>query len=114
MDRVQALRTILDRAIRINSGYRTPAHNRAVSGGTRSAHLRGRAVDIYWLGWSQAEKDDLVRVARQLGFTGCGIGRSFVHLDDVGNQEGYHRPLMWDYLAGGKAGNYRPWAAVPA
>jgi len=32
---------------KINSGYRTPAANKAVGGAKRSAHLEGRAVDFH-------------------------------------------------------------------
>lgn len=33
-------------AIRINSGYRTPAHNKEVGGSPTSQHITGQAVDI--------------------------------------------------------------------
>jgi hypothetical protein len=40
------LRTSLARPVRITSGYRTPAVNRAVSGSPTSQHMLGEAVDI--------------------------------------------------------------------
>ena len=34
-------------AIRVNSGYRTPAHNKQIGGATNSQHCRGEAADIF-------------------------------------------------------------------
>ena len=34
-------------AIRINSGYRTPEHNKRVGGSPTSQHITGQAVDIF-------------------------------------------------------------------
>ena len=34
-------------AIRVNSGYRTPAHNKQIGGATNSQHCKGEAVDIF-------------------------------------------------------------------
>ena len=33
-------------AIRVNSGYRTPAYNKQIGGATNSQHCKGEAVDI--------------------------------------------------------------------
>lgn len=40
------LRNKLERPIIVNSGYRTPAVNKAVCGAKRSLHMQGRAADI--------------------------------------------------------------------
>ena len=34
-------------AIRVNSGYRTPAYNKQIGGATNSQHCKGEAVDIF-------------------------------------------------------------------
>ena len=34
-------------AIRVNSGYRTPAHNKQIGGATNSQHCKGEAADIF-------------------------------------------------------------------
>ena len=34
-------------AIKVNSGYRTPAYNKQIGGATNSQHCRGEAVDIF-------------------------------------------------------------------
>lgn len=43
---LQILRDELKSPIYINSGYRSPEHNRAVGGATGSTHLTGHAADI--------------------------------------------------------------------
>ena len=34
-------------AIRVNSGYRSPEHNKQIGGATNSQHCKGEAADIY-------------------------------------------------------------------
>lgn len=43
---LQVLRDHLKQPIRINSGYRSPEHNRKVGGASASQHLLGIAADI--------------------------------------------------------------------
>lgn len=43
---LQPLRTALGRSIRVTSGYRSPAVNKAVGGVKSSQHSEGKAVDI--------------------------------------------------------------------
>lgn len=63
------------RPIRIVSGYRTAATNRAVGGARRSQHLTGRAADI-------PSHLATVEMARAAGFTGIGVCNGWVvHVD---------------------------------
>ena len=43
---LEKLREKLDGPININSGYRTPSHNKAVGGSSSSKHCKGLAADI--------------------------------------------------------------------
>ena len=43
---LQVIRDTLNVPITITSGYRSPAHNRAVGGATNSTHLNGTGVDF--------------------------------------------------------------------
>jgi len=43
---LQKLRAVLNRPIRVTSGYRTPEHNKTIGGAKYSQHLYGKAADI--------------------------------------------------------------------
>ena len=43
---LEAIRAAVGSAVTISSGYRSPAHNKAVGGVSHSQHLYGRAADI--------------------------------------------------------------------
>lgn len=74
--RLEALRCICgSKPLRIVSGYRSPAHNRAVGGATNSRHMIGDAADIP-AGYAT------VAQAEAAGFTGIGNrDRWAVHVD---------------------------------
>ena len=46
LEKLQALRDRLGKPLIVRSAYRSPEHNRAVGGATRSKHLDGAAFDI--------------------------------------------------------------------
>lgn len=107
MECIENLRKRYGKPIRINSGWRSPDHNRAVGGSPHSQHLYGRAADLH------IPRDDLYRVihyAQEAGFTGLGIravlGTEHSHDElhvDVGalTPPGYDgrspRPRVWTY-----------------
>jgi hypothetical protein len=70
----------LGRPLRINSGYRSPAYNRAISGSSASIHMRGGALD---LSGSPATLHKILTQLRKEGFFKGGIGkyRTFCHVD---------------------------------
>lgn len=81
MDALERLRTAMGgRPLNVVSGYRTPAHNRAVGGAPASYHMRGMAADV-----SVANHDpaSLERMAIGAGFRGIGRypRQGFIHLD---------------------------------
>lgn len=80
MDRLQALRDALGKPMLVLSGYRSPAHNRAVGGAPASKHMDGTAFDI-----SMANHDPLAfeAAARKAGFLGFGFypRSGFMHID---------------------------------
>lgn len=75
IEALERLRAMVGRPLRIVSGYRSPAHNKAVGGKRRSQHLFNRAADI-------PEGYATVSQAVAAGFTGIGSkGPWAVHVD---------------------------------
>ena len=90
--RLDAIRDMIGRPLHINSGYRTPAHNKAVGGVADSAHTKGVAADIRVL--DSEMRAMVVRAAIKAGFTRIGIGKGIVHLD---GDTTLPSPRLWLY-----------------
>ena len=79
VDGLQALRHVVERPVRVSSGFRCAEHNRSVGGAKSSQHLAGRAADVVVdgvpplaVGW----------IARTLGrFQGIQVYDGWTHLD---------------------------------
>ena len=78
LEKLQRLRDLAGRPVIVNSGYRNPAYNKKVGGSSTSRHLMGEAADIRVPG---LHPDEVAQLAREAGFTGIGIYRSFTHVD---------------------------------
>lgn len=77
------LREGIGMPIRVNSGYRTPEHNRRVGGVANSDHLRGLAADIRFGDLPGARMGALLRevIAREgLLFDQLIVYPTFVHI----------------------------------
>ncbi|HSH52601.1 MAG TPA: D-Ala-D-Ala carboxypeptidase family metallohydrolase [Bacteroidales bacterium] len=69
-----------DNAVIINSGYRTPEHNRNVGGASKSQHLYGKAADIVVRNVSPSRVyNEAVKM-----FDGVGKYNTFTHVDTRG------------------------------
>ena len=84
---LQVLRDYLGTPIIINSGYRSPAHNKAVGGAQFSQHVLGKAADIscnkYTPEQVHAAILHLIKSGK-LKSGGVGIYDSWVHYDTRG------------------------------
>ena len=82
--------------IAINSAYRCPAHNSAVSKtGPGGPHTTGKAVDIH-VSNSQHRKQLIDYFADKV--TGLGIAKTFIHIDILYDEDGFDaRPNCWIY-----------------
>lgn len=93
-DNLQVLRDHFDAPITVNSGYRSPAHNKKVGGASRSQHLLGKAADIVVEGVSPDDVADAIELLIEQGkISQGGLGRynSFTHYDIRGTK------ARWDF-----------------
>jgi uncharacterized protein YcbK (DUF882 family) len=81
VEALQKLRDAMGRPVRVLSGCRCAAHNKAVGGAASSEHLLGNAADVAVVGMTARE---IYRGAAGIvAFHGIGVDdeRDFVHLD---------------------------------
>jgi len=87
-ENLQVLRLILNKPIRIISGYRHPEYNRKIGGARKSQHMQAKAADIKVRGMEPKDVADVVDKAMKSGhLKKGGVGRyiSFTHIDIRGN-----------------------------
>ena len=82
LERLEKVRTEYGKAIKVNSGYRCPDHNKAVGGKENSSHMAGLAADISPSLLTLDELDLLYEICYNI-FDNIGDGRSkkFIHVD---------------------------------
>lgn len=85
LSKLERARAIADTPFVINSGFRCPAHNKAVGGKPASAHLEGRAVDIAYKDSNKAFL--IIKGLLEAGFTRIGYNtkHKFIHVDSSPN-----------------------------
>lgn len=91
---LQTLRNIINKPIKINSGYRSPKHNYNVGGSVNSQHLLGKAADIVVSGLEPYQVAEIIEGLINNGDMlqgGIGIYNTFVHYDIR------KRRARWDY-----------------
>ena len=94
LDLLQEAREALG-PIQINSSYRCPVHNSAVSKtGPSGPHTTGKAADIH-VSNSQHRKQLIDYFTDKV--TGLGIAKTFIHIDIISPEELSHRPNCWLY-----------------
>lgn len=78
-----------NRPMRINSGYRSPAHNTAIGGAKNSYHTKGMAADFTIQGMKAKEVQQLVKdliSSGQIVQGGLGSYKTFTHYDIRGTK----------------------------
>ncbi|WP_432408573.1 D-Ala-D-Ala carboxypeptidase family metallohydrolase [Wukongibacter sp. M2B1] len=94
IQRLQILREWYNRAINVNSGYRTPEYNKKIGGATNSFHMQGIASDIAlpqeFYGFSKDRQNEFLsniknkwlELCKGVGLGGgVGFYDTFIHLD---------------------------------
>lgn len=96
MDKIEAIRVIYGKPMRVTSAARCAAYNDSVSTtGRNGPHTTGRAIDI---AIERGDALELARIALGHGITGFGVQQKgtgrFLHFDDI---TGPARPNIWSY-----------------
>ena len=71
------------------SGYRSPRHSKERDKAEPGEHTRGAADFAVSNGW---QRHRIVSEATAMGFTGIGVAKTFVHVDDRTST-----PVLWVY-----------------
>jgi Uncharacterized protein conserved in bacteria len=83
-ENLEIVRKTVKNPIRINSGYRSPAHNAKIGGAKNSLHLKGMAADIVIYDYDTEEVFATLNTMMQLGQIkkgGLKKYSTFVHYD---------------------------------
>jgi uncharacterized protein YcbK (DUF882 family) len=86
---LEKAREISGEPFRINSGYRTQAHNAKVGGVADSAHMGGWAADI---ATTPKTQKTIIMACQMAGFARMGVYNTFVHVD---NDPSKKSPAAW-------------------
>ena len=74
----------------VNSGYRSPSHSIEIRKNFPGTHAQGIAADISVSGGNQ--RYIITQKAMELGFTGIGVAKTFIHVDIRETT-----PVVWIY-----------------
>ena len=70
----------------INSGFRTPKHNKKVGGLSTSSHLKGYAIDIVAV--NSRQRFTIIKALLDAGFPRLGIYPTWIHADNDPDKPG--------------------------
>jgi len=100
MRKIEELRSLYGKPLKVSSAARCSAHNMKVSAtGSDGPHTKLRAIDFLI---ARKEAFVLLSLVSDMGkFTGIGINQKgdsrFLHLDDLPDAPGQPRPTIWSY-----------------
>ena len=86
---LQVLRDYIGTSISINSGYRSPKHNKKIGGSVNSQHLLGNAADIVVTGKTPKEVKEIIEnliSEKKMKQGGLSAYPTFVHYDIRGGK----------------------------
>ena len=81
---LQVIRDHTGKSVTVNSGYRSPAHNKKIGGVANSQHVLGKAADITITGLTPPMVKELLENLIKAGKIingGIGLYPAFVHYD---------------------------------
>jgi len=83
-EQLQIIRDYTGLSITINSGYRSPEHNKSIGGVSNSQHVKGKAADIVIAGMKPSDTYALIEYLNDKGLIkigGLGHYNTFTHVD---------------------------------
>lgn len=86
---LEVIRAFYNKPIKVNSGYRSPQHNKNVGGSPKSQHVLGKAADIVIDGITPKELAQGIKVLienNKISEGGIGIYDTFTHYDIRGTK----------------------------
>ena len=89
IDNLNVLRQELGSPLYVNSGYRSPEHNKNIGGSLNSQHLTGKAADIRSNEYTPKQIKDKIEELIKVGKMkqgGLSAYNTFVHYDIRGNK----------------------------
>lgn len=92
MDILDNIREAAGIPLVLTSAYRSVAYEKKKGRTGKSAHTKGKAVDIRCS--TNANRMKIVRAALSLGICRIGIGKNFIHVDNDGDLT---QDVMWHY-----------------
>jgi len=98
---LQVLRDEIGQSIHINSGYRSPQHNKKVGGVDNSFHLIGKAADITSKNYTPKKLYKVIQKLINEGKIdegGIGLYNGFVHYDIRGYKARWDNSSMFNFL----------------
>ncbi len=90
LERIDELRHRCNFPFLITSGYRAETHPIEAEKSKPGTHSNGIAADIAVS--NGADRYKLLTTALQMGFTGIGVAKTFIHVDDRKSA-----PVVWTY-----------------
>lgn len=98
---LQKIRDHINKPIVVNSGYRSPQHNKKIGGVTNSYHTKGLAADIVVKGM---RTKNLAAIIRKMMKNGClnkggvGLYNNFVHVDFRGYLAKWDKSSWYNFI----------------
>lgn len=92
IDKLHQARKLAGIAFKINSGYRTPQHNKLIGGSPNSSHMGGYAADIS--ATDSITRYKILTALIHVGFNRIGIADTFIHVD---NDPEKVKNVIWTY-----------------
>ena len=87
-EQLQVIRDHIGQPLTVTSGYRSPAHNKAVGGAPKSFHVQGKAVDLKARDMSAKELAATITalmIEGKIAKGGIGLYSTWVHYDTRGS-----------------------------